>query len=154
AFFFTWPTPDRRGQIDRIRLAVGAGDLVSKATLKEIQEEKWAAGARAPASADVKKLAPSRGVDPGTELKGSLVQQKRQLVRNISFYCNEEFNRQACANYLTYCGESCKLMVKKDLWVAMMSTPTTTSKASAAPMVGGPAHTATASRTIASVKPV
>lgn len=110
AFVFTWPTRDRRGMIDRIRLQVGAGHLVSKKTLKEIAAEERAAGRR-PASAAIKldARAQARG-------KNSAEDQKDRLVRSVTFYCNQEYDRTACAQWLNYCGESCKMLVRPDMW--------------------------------------
>jgi hypothetical protein len=40
AFLFTFPTRDRRETVDRIRLQVGASELVSEKTLKTIAKEQ------------------------------------------------------------------------------------------------------------------
>lgn len=114
AFVFTFPTRDRRATVDRIRMQVGAKHLVSKQTLQQVAlEQRMAAtkNARKPAS-DTSKLDP-RGAT-------TLVERQERLNKTITLYCNEDFNRQACAQWLNYCGESCRMLVKPDTWSAIM----------------------------------
>lgn len=113
AFLFTFPTRDRRGMVDRIRMKVGAEHLVSKRTLKEIAaEEAKKNGGRKPVIADTRKLdqkALARG-------QNSPEQQQARLQYNVSLYCNKSFDGTACAQWLNTCGESCRLLVRQDLW--------------------------------------
>jgi len=114
AFLFTFPTRDRRGIVDRIRLKVGADHLVSKKTLKEMaeQEAKNSRGRKPVAVADTRKLdqkALARG-------QNSPAQQQARMQYNVSLYCNKSFDATACSQWLNTCGESCRLLVRQDLW--------------------------------------
>lgn len=110
AFLFTFPTRDRRGTIDRIRLKVGAGHLVSKETLKAMAAADKTQKRRP--VADTKKL-DQRALARG---HNSPAEQKARMEYNVSFYCNKSFDATACAQWLNTCGESCRLLVSQDLW--------------------------------------
>lgn len=111
AFIFTWPTRDRRGMIDRIRLHVGAEDLVSQQTIKEIAKEKALASGRKPAATVA--MAQRRMTGKGwTTVK----ETPRSHTRNVAYYCNEQYNKSNCGQALRSCGESCRGLVRKDLW--------------------------------------
>ena len=116
AFLFTFPTRDRRGMVDRIRLKVGAENLVSKRTLKEIAAEQKATGRKPSSTAKFDPKALARG-------HNSAKDNKQRMINSVAFYCNKEYDRSACAQWLNYCGESCKLMVQKDLWTKLASNP-------------------------------
>ncbi len=110
AFVFTFPTRDRRGMVDRIRLQVGAEDLVSKQTLKEIAKEKAANKSRGPATA---AMAQRRMTGKGwTTVK----ETPRNHTRSVAYYCNEKYNKTSCGQALNSCGDSCRGLVRKDLW--------------------------------------
>ncbi len=111
AFIFTWPTKDRRGMIDRIRLQVGAENLVSKQTLKEIAREKAAASGRGPATVGAMAQRKMKG-------KGwtTVKETPRNHTRSVAYYCNEVYNKSSCGQALKSCGDSCKSLVRKDLW--------------------------------------
>lgn len=113
AFIFTFPTRDRRGTIDRIRMKVGAEHLVSKNTLKEIQAEEVAAGKRKPGpTAKLDRKALARG-------KNSPAEVKARFEKYVSHYCNKDYDATACAQWLNSCGQSCRLLVRQDLWSKM-----------------------------------
>ncbi len=118
AFLFTFPTRDRRGMVDRIRLKVGAENLVSKRTLKEIAAEEKAAG-------KVRKPSNTSKFDPKAVARGhnTSADQQQRAIASVAFYCNKEYDRTSCAQWLNYCGESCKLLVQKDLWTKLASNP-------------------------------
>lgn len=111
AFVFTFPTRDNRGVVDRVRLKVGAEDLVSKQTLKEIAKENSAGKNRGPATA---AMAQRRMTGKGwTTVKPAA---PRNHTRSVAYYCNEKYNKASCGQALRACGTSCKSLVRKDLW--------------------------------------
>lgn len=110
AFVFTFPTRDRRGMVDRIRLHVGAEELVSKQTLKEIAKEK---AAKTRGVATVGAMAPKKMTGKGwTTIK----ETPRNHTRSVAYYCNEVYNKNNCGQALKACGDDCKNLVRKDLW--------------------------------------
>jgi hypothetical protein len=113
AFVFTFPTRDRRGVVDRIRLQVGAKHLVSKKTLLEVAAEEREAARKSgrKIASDAGRFDPRSGTSP--------LDRQNRLNRSVTYYCNEDFNRQACAQWLNYCGESCRMLVRPDTWSSM-----------------------------------
>jgi hypothetical protein len=97
AFVFTFPTRDRRGTLDSIRMKVGATNAVSKTTLKELASQKG------------RKLASA----------GNPMERQEKLNRSVTYYCNESFNRQACGHWLNHCGEMCRMLVSPSTWNTM-----------------------------------
>ncbi len=106
--------------IDRIRMLVGAEHLVSEQTKKEIAAEEKAG--RGLASI----------IKPGQKISGTKEEKKRQLVRSIARYCNEDYNAKVCKHYLTQCGESCRTLVRKEVWNKLMSKKKTSAERVAA----------------------
>lgn len=106
AFFFTFPTRDRRGTIDQIRLKVGAEHLVSKQTLKAIEREKNKGRAPASLQSVADKKAYSRG-------HNSAAEQQQRVISSVNFYCHQEYNKAACAQWTKMCGPACANTAKE-----------------------------------------
>jgi hypothetical protein len=107
AFLFTFPTRDRRQTLDKIRLQVGAENAVSRQTQREMAKER--ARNRKPAS--LEKVADKRAYARGGN---SAAEQHQRVVSSVNFYCNQEYDKNACAQWLKYCGPSCSTMGHKE----------------------------------------
>lgn len=107
AFVFTFPTRDRRQTIDKIRMHVGAQDAISKTTLKEMAKERNKS--RKPAS--LEKVADKKAYARGGN---SVAEQHQRILNSVNFYCNQEYDRASCSQWLKYCGPSCNSMVHKE----------------------------------------
>lgn len=108
AFVITFPTRDRRGIVDQIRLKVGAKDLVSKQTLRDLASEQ-------------RRKAGKKGNKFATDSATTLLDRQERLNKSVTFYCNQEFSRPTCTQWLTYCGESCRTLVNSQTWNTIMN---------------------------------
>lgn len=107
AFLFTFPTRDRRQTLDKIRLHVGAENAVSRQTQIELAKER--AKGRKPAS--LEKVADKKAYARGGN---SAAEQHQRVLSSVNFYCNQEYDRNACAQWMKYCGPSCSTMGHKE----------------------------------------
>ncbi|MGE4130109.1 MAG: hypothetical protein AB7F86_00640 [Bdellovibrionales bacterium] len=114
-FVFTFPTKDRRGTIDRIRMKVGAKELVSERTLEQIAKEEAAKRGKL-------KILRSTSENSEQALSEAILKTERALMlrTNVEQHCNKKFHRGACSQWLTSCGEACQLIVHKQTWTQLM----------------------------------